>query len=183
VRWLAVVAVVTSIAACSGDDLEGSVLQILPDLSTYTSVQVSIDPGTALAVSYLRAEKSVGADAGVASEDTVFKITINLATTATTEAVKLVPHQAADLTPDFTGLARADCSRSVANDPRHAFAPIQIGQFTVNQAPVATQPLSGSFRVTFGADADGGCGAAQLGEGRTAFGSFTTNEVVTAVGL
>jgi hypothetical protein len=160
-----VIALPMSTLACSGNSLQGSLVELVPDIGTFQQVEVAIDPGTTLAVSYFDPLSDGGA-----GRNTFFKIAVDLT------KVTFVANQTEDLTPDFTGLPKARCSRAVAGDPRNNYAPIKIGQFTVNKVPVAAESLSGSFRVTLGAGGD-------VGEGRSAYGNFTSNNVVTAVGL
>ena len=155
-RLLALVAL--ACAGCGpGNTLEGSLGEAL-DLR-FDGVEVQADKAT-LTVLYQRGT--------VAPKDVVFKLVVR------TAGLKIDPRVTIDLAPpDAAPLAVA--TRVVPNDPVHDLPLVKRGQLSLDAAPEAGKPLTGSFRLTFGEGGD-------AGKGRQALGTFTVTSVVAGVG-
>ena len=148
-------ALAVALVGCgSGNSLEGSLTDVV-DLS-FTDVEASTTDKSVIVV-YYRPQGE--------GRDVVFKLVVFIA------PGDVIPGQPFDLAPAPDGTRVAEASRSVANDPVHSYPPVKVGTVTYEEIPTLDQPLSGSWRVTFG---DGG----DAGRGRTAFGTFKAKRVV-----
>jgi hypothetical protein len=89
-----------------------------------------------------------------------------LSVSANTQGLDLTQAASIDLVESASGTQRGGVARAVSGDARRQFPPLQRGRLSFESAVASGATVGGSFSLLFG------FGSGQLGEGRTAFGTF-----------
>ncbi|MBI5543472.1 MAG: hypothetical protein HY901_06255 [Deltaproteobacteria bacterium] len=147
-RLLLALAAATTLGACGGNSLDGSLSEAF-DLS-FAEVLVRRSE-KAVQVTYLRSE----------GREVVIRMTVAI------EGVDVSHAGSINLAQEYApGHPRAAVSRAVDNEPVRQLPAVVQGDLTLDGPPHPGETVSGSFSVRFGEGGD-------LGSGRTLTGSFS----------